>query len=128
MTKKEVYSATITFDDNLKLIVVKFKDNVDVDIKEITILVNETLDLVKDNKFYLLVDARDILGNMDHESRKYFAEHKVYNELNIAQAILVNNMPIRLLATAYYRLYPHKNPVKIFSEISKAKEWLFSQC
>ena len=63
---------------------------------------------------------------MDHESRKYFAEHKKYNKLNIAQAIVVNNMPIRLLASAYYKLYTHENPVKVFSDIESAKTWLFS--
>lgn len=125
MIEKDCYSATISY-DNQKVLLVKFKDGVEVDINEITNLVKESLNLVNEQSFYLLVDARDILSNMDHEARKYFAEHKEYNRLNIAQAILVNNMPIRLLAMAYYRLYPHKNPVKIFTDPDKAKEWLFS--
>jgi hypothetical protein len=62
---------------------------------------------------------------MDHGARKYIAEHKAYNDLNIAQAIVVNNMPIRLLASAYYKFYPHINPVKIFSNITEARRWLF---
>ena len=74
-----------------------------------------------------MVDARDVLSSMDHSARKYFAEHEEYNRLNIAQAIVVNNMPIRLIAMAYYKLYPHQNPVKVFTDIKKATEWLLEQ-
>lgn len=125
MTTKEFHSATISF-DNKNLVITKFKTGIDLDLKEIKQLVDWTIDAVNNKSFYLLVDARDILSSMDHESRKYFAEHEKYNELNIAQAIVVNNMPIRLLASAYYKLYKHENPIKIFKEIEPAKEWLFS--
>jgi len=108
------------------VLLVKFKNSVDINIKEAIDLVDISLALVNGKSFYLLVDARDILSSMDHASRKYVAEHKVYNELNIAQAIVVNNMPIRLLASAYYKLYSHKNPVKVFSSLQEAEKWLFS--
>ena len=126
MIEKEVYSAIISYDSLQKLVVVRFKDGIEVDVEEMTVLVEESLKLVNNSRFCLLVDARDILSSMDHNSRKYFAEHEEYNNLNIAQAILVNNMPIRLLASAYFKLYSHKNPVKIFTDPDKAKEWLFS--
>ena len=125
MIIQEFHSATMSFDKK-NLITTKFKNGVDLDLKEIELLVDWSLESVNNNFFYLLVDARDILSSMDHESRKYFAEHKKYNELNIAQAIVVNNMPTRLLAMAYYKLYKHKNPIKIFKDIDTAKEWLFS--
>lgn len=120
-------SALISLDKQQGILTAKFKDNIEVDINEITILVEETLRLVNNTKFYLLVDARDILGLMDHHARKYFAEHEEYNRLNIAQAIVVNNMPVRLLAMAYYKLYSHQNPVKVFTDIDKAREWLLEQ-
>jgi|GEM_PF-2693190 len=125
MSIKEFYSATITFDKQ-HLFVVKFKDNVDVNIAEAKELVKVSLEMVGETPFYLLVDARDIYSSMDHEARKYISEHKEYNRLNIAQAIVVNNMPIRLIASAYYKFYPHANPVKIFSKMDEAKKWLFS--
>ncbi|MDF1673266.1 MAG: hypothetical protein P1U41_07150 [Vicingaceae bacterium] len=112
--------------DNISLITTRFKNGVDVDIEEIKLLTDWTLEVTNNKPFYLLVDARDILSSMDHKSRKYFSEHKKYNELNIAQVIVVNNMPIRLLASAYYKLYTHQNPIKIFTEIEPAQEWLFS--
>lgn len=125
MITQEFYSATMSY-DNVNLITVKFKDRIDIDIKETTLLTEWTLEQVVDKPFLLLMDARDILSSIDHDSRKYFAEHKRYNDLNIAQAIVVNNMPIRLLATAYYKLYNHGTPIKIFKDIESAKEWLFT--
>lgn len=123
---RDLYSATISIDDD-RVLLVKFKNGVNVEVDEAVKLVDESLDLVEDKPFWLLVDARDILSSMDHESRKYVAEHDHYNELNIAQAIVVNNMPIRLLASAYFALYKHVNPVKIFTNIDEARQWLLNQ-
>lgn len=125
MKSIDLYSAIITFNEDCVL-TVKFKNNVEVDIDEAVKLVTISLEMVAGQSFYLLVDARDILSSMDHESRKYIAEHQEYNRLNIAQAIVVNNMPIRLLASAYFRFYSHVNPVKLFRDIEEAREWLFT--
>lgn len=126
MDSRDLYSATISLGAD-KVLLVKFKNNAEVEIEEAIKLVDASLEMINNNSFYLLVDARDIFGTIDHESRKYIAEHKRYNELNIAQAIVVNNMPIRLLASAYFRFYNHVNPVKIFRDIEEARDWLFKQ-
>ena len=123
---RDLYSATIDIDSD-KVLLVKFKDGIDVDVEEMKKLVDVSLELANDDNFYLLVDARDIFSSMDHESRKYVAEHARYNELNVAQAIVVNNMPIRLLASAYFKLYKHTNPIKIFTKIDEARVWLLCQ-
>lgn len=123
---EDLYSATITIDQE-QVLTVTFKDKVDVDVAEMERLVDVSLNLIGGKPFYLLVDARDIYSSMDHESRKYIAEHERYNQLNIAQAIVVNNMPIRLLASAYFKLYRHVNPVRIFSDMKEARKWLFTQ-
>ena len=123
---RELYSAIIELDSE-SVLTVKFKNNVDVKLDEAKRLVDVSLEMVNGKMFYLLVDARDILSAMDHPSRKYIAEHKEYNRLNIAQAIVVNNMAIKLLAIAYYKLYPHDQPIRIFSDIEEARNWLLSE-
>ena len=123
---RDLYSATIDIDED-RVLLVKFKDRVEVEIEEAVKLVDVSLEIVDNQSFYLLVDARDIFSSMDHESRKYISDHKRYNELNIAQAIVVNNMPIRLLASAYFRMYKHVNPIKIFTNITDARKWLLKQ-
>lgn len=127
VNKKELYSAHITFFSDKKLLLVKFKDGVEVDLNEMNELIIHSLDLVQGSIFFLLVDARDILSDLDHEARNYFASHELYNKQNIAQAIVVNNTPIRLLANFYLKFYHHQNPVKIFNKIDLAEEWLLKQ-
>lgn len=124
MQKCELYSAVITLkDDELR---VKFKDNISVEIGEAIKLINTALEMLDGKWFYLMVDARDILSSMDHSSRKYIAEHEEFNAQNYAQAIVVNNMPIRLLANFYLKFYSHPNPVKVFSKMDEGEKWLKS--
>ena len=125
MKLKELYSATLSLDNEMVLLI-KFKDEVEVDIEEAKNIVDASLKMVSGEPFYLLADARDIHSSMDHDSRKYIAEHKEFNRLNIAQSILVNNMHIRLIANFYFKFYGHINPVKIFTDFKQGKKWLLS--
>ena len=95
--KRDLYSATITFDDS-HILLVTFRDGVDVDLNEMIKLVDTSLEIVNNTPFYLLVDARNILSTISHEAREYITKHEEYSRLNIAQAIVVNNMPIKILA------------------------------
>ncbi len=126
MLIEELYSATISFDSN-NVLLVKFKDEVEVGLEEMIELVDVSLKLVAGTPFYLLVDARNILGNMDHGERDYITSHQEYSDLNIAQAIIVNNMPIKILANFYTKFYPQANPVKVFGELDRGRDWLMKQ-
>ena len=126
MKIEELYSATLSFDSS-NVLLVKFKDEVDVGLEEMIKLVDVSLEMVAGNPFYLLVDARNILGNMDHSARDYITKHTVYSGLNIAQAIVVNNMPLKILANFYTKFHHQVNPVKVFADLDKGRDWLMQQ-
>ncbi|NQX97736.1 MAG: hypothetical protein HRT73_07635 [Flavobacteriales bacterium] len=126
MKISELYSAIISLGKE-NVLLVKIKDNVEIDEKEISDLVDASLEIVKGIPFYLLVDARDILSSINHESRDYFTKHEEYNRLNIAQAIVVNNMPTRIIANFFFQFYKHQNPVKVFTCIVEGKKWLLTK-
>lgn len=126
MIKRETYSATLTFEES-KILLVKFKDGVEVDLDEMIQLVDVSLEMVNNSNFFLLVDARNILSSMNHKAREYITNHKEYNNLNIAQAIIVNNMPIKILANFYIKFYKQENPVKMFNNYDEGKTWLTLQ-
>ena len=126
MKIEELYSATLSFDSE-NVLLVKFKNDVEVGLDEMIRLVDVSLELVAGTPFYLLVDARNILANMDHDARDYITNHQVYSDLNIAQAIIVNNMPIKILANFYTKFYPQANPVRVFGELDKGRGWLIQQ-
>jgi hypothetical protein len=90
-------------------------------------LVDVSLELVNGTPFYLLVDARNILSNMSHGARAYLTNKKEFQELNIAQAIIVNNMPTKILANFYMKFYKQPSPVKLFEDFNEGKTWLLSQ-
>ena len=125
MSIKYLYSVIISLDEE-RVLLIKFKDKVDVDIEEAKKIMSLSYDIVGRTPFYLIVDARDVYSSIDHNSRKLMSEHKV-NEFNIAQAIIVNNMPIRLLANFYLKFYKHNNPIKVFTNIDEGREWVLSQ-
>lgn len=126
MDKRELYSATIAFDAS-QILLVTFKNNVEVDLEEMIKLVDVSLEMVKNTPFYLLVDARNILSTISHEAREYITKHEEYGRLNIAQAIIVNNMPIKILANFYMKFYKQPNPVRMFGDILEGRTWLLTQ-
>jgi len=125
MIRNKTHTAIISLDED-NVLLVKVKDGVEVDKEELINLVETSLEIVEGNSFYLLVDARNIFSSIDHESRDHFAKHKEYNRLNIAQAIVVNNAPTKLIANFYFRFYKHENPVKVFTDIDKGRKWLLT--
>jgi len=122
MKKKELYSVEISLDEE-RVLLIKFKNKVDVDIEEAKKIMSLSYDIVEKTPFYLIVDARDVLSSVDHDSRKFMSEHEI-NKINIAQAIIVNNMPIRLLANFYLKFYKHSHPMKVFTDINEARKWV----
>jgi hypothetical protein len=126
MDKRDLYSATITFDSS-HVLLVTFKNDVEVDVTEMIKLVDVSLEMVNKTPFYLLVDARNILSTISHEAREYITKHEEYTRLNIAQAIIVNNMPVKILANFYMKFYNQPSPVKLFGDFNEGRTWLLSQ-
>lgn len=125
MNEFELESAHISLDEE-RVLFIKFKDGADVDIEETKKIMSYSADMIDEKPFYVLIDARDMFVNVDHESRKYMAEHEV-NKFNMAQAMVVNRMPVRILANFYLKFYKHKYPMKVFKDLVAAREWLFRQ-
>lgn len=125
MKEIDLYSANISLNKE-RVLLIKFKNGVDVDIEETKKIMSSSSDMIAEEPFYVLIDARDIFGSIDHISRKYMSEHEV-NKYNIAQAMVVNNIPIRLIANFYLKFYKHTYPIKVFGDIEEAKEWLLHQ-
>ena len=113
----ELHIATMMFEHD-DILLIKFKDKVGiVGIKEI---VEETIAAVEGRKFRSLVDTRDIFATMSSEARNYLVNHKEINRLTIAQAIVLNNIAIRLHALIYISLNKSPHPIRMFSNFDKA--------
>ncbi|MGB0887149.1 MAG: hypothetical protein ACPGSL_03405 [Vicingaceae bacterium] len=125
MNKAILKSVDISLNED-RVLLIKFKDGSDVDIEETKKIMSLSAEMIGAKPFTVLIDAMDIFASVDHKSRKYMAEHEV-NNFNMAQAMVVNNMPVRIIANFYLKFYKHAYPMKVFSDIEVARKWLLQQ-
>ncbi len=122
----EMHTATMLFEDD-GVVLIKFKDGIKLGVEEVKEIVDETIDLVEGQRYRSLVDARDIFAAMNSKARNYLIHHKEINRLTIAQAIVLNNIAIRLLAQIYISLNRAPIPIRMFTNIDVARAWLMKQ-
>lgn len=92
--------------------------------EEIKELVHTTLKLANNNKFILVTDFRDMFQNWSSESKEYVANHTELNKLKIAQAILVNTLPVKLLINTFMAFNKPKGEIKVFDNFEKVETWI----
>ncbi|PJA07078.1 MAG: hypothetical protein COX70_08215 [Flavobacteriales bacterium CG_4_10_14_0_2_um_filter_32_8] len=102
----------------------QFKDQVDFELEDAIEVDDKTIEFVEGKSFVTLVDARNIRSNMSHEAREFFATDKKIVAIRKAQAIVVNNLPSRLIAKFYMTFHKPTNPIKIFSDYLQAEDWI----
>ena len=72
----------------------------------------------------IIIESRNISSNITGGALNYLAEHAPSRELTLASAMLVNNLPIRLLAKVYIRYHKPPYPSKIFKDRESAEKWM----
>lgn len=85
--------------------------------------INETVkELVGDSRHYILVITQQ--GSTSSSEAKTHAAQESFRKNVIAQAIVISNVAIRLMATAYMKAYRPKHVIKLFNSEEKAMRWL----
>ena len=98
-------------------------EDAEIEIPEIDELNKNLLALVEDRPCYLIVFPGE--GSISsHEARKYAATKKGKNI--IAEAIVMNNLAIRLLANFYMKINRPEQKIKLFSNEASALAWIDS--
>lgn len=103
-----------------------FKDSVEVDeddAKEIDMII---LKMVEGSKFLALTNALNINASITAEARDYFAKRSLLKDIRVAEALLINNLPTRILARFYAYFHRPANPIAIFGNRDEAITWLRS--
>ncbi|MGE0568715.1 MAG: hypothetical protein AB7O73_12255 [Bacteroidia bacterium] len=107
------------------ILFLKFKDNdIEIDLEEAKLHQQIAEKLTNSKKMLVLVDARDSMHMLTKEASEFIAAVDV----KIAEAIVVKELHQRLLATFYLKFVQvkSKHPIKVFTDIEKAKSWLIS--
>ncbi|MBL7920084.1 MAG: hypothetical protein JNJ40_07195 [Bacteroidia bacterium] len=98
-------------------------EDAQIEIPEIDELNLKTRSLVGDKPYYIIV-IPGIGTTSSHEARKYAAKLKDKNI--VAEAIVITNLAIRLLANFYMSINRPEQKIKLFSNETAALDWINS--
>jgi hypothetical protein len=111
------------FERREKYIYVRHKADIQIDLEAAKIHAEIILDLCNGYKYPVILDGRNITASISHEARKFISGYEPIVSVRSAQAIIVNNIPTRLLANFYLKFHKPKHPVKIFTNLEDAEKW-----
>ncbi len=108
-------------DENLVHLI--FPQDLDFGLKQAKSIERIILEQIESEKFTIISDFTDSFGSMTSEAQRFFAnEAESINQIT-ASAIIVNNLPIRILVKFYLNFFKPIYPTKIFANVVLAKEW-----
>jgi|GEM_PF-909831 len=124
---KETASAFIAIRES-DILYVKMKDlGEEMQLPQYLELLNDCIELMGQRRHFLLLDLRNIHVNFGHEVRSRKASHPYVTTHRIAEAFLINSLPMRLVSNVYLAVNKPKVPTRFFSEESDALKWIAKQ-
>lgn len=106
------------------LLAVTISDKVQIDVDGAKLLDEDCVAISSGEKYGVVFESRNINSSMTGGALNYLATEAPSKDLTIACAILVNNLPIRLLAKVFIRYHKPPYPSQIFKDRESAEEWL----
>ena len=119
--RRDIYQLEKIAEDRL---VITFRDKVQIEIEGAKLLDADCIALSGNKRFKLIIESRNINSNITGGALNYLAKKAPSRKLVIGSVLLVNNLPIRLLAKVYIRYHKPPYPSKIFKEREVAIRWL----
>ena len=104
----------------------KFNKMAQVNIEEAMEIRNKGMEMFNHAKYMMVIDTRETNANGSMEALNYLAMDEKLNELCIAQAIIVDNLAVSLLANFYVSIMIKNSNVKLFKNEAQAIQWLDS--
>jgi hypothetical protein len=109
-----------------KIVLLEFKPDVIFELED-AIEVNTLIyNLVKGQPFLSLVDISNRYGSISKEAREHFAKDPKTKDIRLAEAFIITNIPMRILANFYKSFHKPNNPIKFFKTKKEAIDWLNS--
>lgn len=102
-----------------------FKD-AHITLEEMKTVEKALFEIANNQPFRVIMDMRNKYIRFDNDARNYAAKAPI-TKLFIAEAILLNNLPTRLLYNFYLKFDKPDYSIKAFSTMQPAIEWLMSK-
>ena len=108
------------------IIVLENKDDVDIELAD-AVQINEAYEkLANGDPVYSILNSAQSFNNFSKEAQDYLARTAPFVQANLlaASAIVVTNLPNRLLAKFFVNFYKPAYPIKITANLQEAETWL----
>ncbi|TVR38639.1 MAG: hypothetical protein EA392_09190 [Cryomorphaceae bacterium] len=100
-----------------------FKSGAEVEVKHMQEIDQHLSVLSAGKPFKNVVDLRNKHVSFDPAARKYAAKSEITRFIN-GSAIVFNTLPARMVVNFFLKFDKPAYPVKAFSDMAKAEEWL----
>ena len=109
------------------IVIVEFRADCNITRQNAAEVGKKAISLFNGGKFFSIIDGTKGLATLTNETLTYSATDETLNKHRMAQAIIVDNIPLSMIANFYLKFKNPKRPVKVFDKIHKAYRWLESQ-
>ena len=109
---------------NNEVILARYKDGTNLEIEDAVEVRDALIELAGGRKFLGLVDARNMGGTLGRKASDYLAKDAKLNALMMAQALVVNNLALTLIARFYIMIGNPISEARIFNNLEEALDWL----
>ncbi|MBW6483394.1 MAG: STAS/SEC14 domain-containing protein [Vicingaceae bacterium] len=107
---------------NIYLLV--FEDDYEIEIQDAVEIDKAFIELLKGKEFSVLIDTQKRFSSITNEARNFFAKDPEILPFRKKIAIVVDNMPTKLLANFFIRFNKPQTPTRLFTNYDKAMSWL----
>ena len=107
-----------------RIVLLEFKPDVIFELEDAIEVNTIIFNLINGQPFLSLIDISNKYGSISAEARDYFATDPKTKDIRLAEAFIVNNLPMRILANFYKQFHKPSNPIKFFKNKKEAINWL----
>lgn len=100
-----------------------FRDKIKVELDHAIQIDKDCTALIQKNNFDLIIEARNINSYMTGEALNYLAKEAITRNQVKKCGMLINSLPIRLIAKFYIRYSKPPYPIKIYKHKSELIAW-----
>lgn len=104
------------------IVEIKLAANHESTIADVDEINTRVITLVGNKKHYILVITQQGTSS-SHEAREHAAQESMRRNV-VAEAIVISNIAVRLLANVYMKVNRPKQKIKLFNTREKAMQWL----
>lgn len=120
---KEYPLATLSYDKESNILTYRVKQDIVVDIPEMTEMLRYVEEFMGYEKHLAVIDfGANVMSST--EARKIYADSKYIQTYRIADAFVVKSLAVRLVANFFIKVTKPKTPTKLFTDEQFAINWL----